>query len=79
MLFLAQRLGLVEAPPSQLTESEWQGVKDKAKLRHDFQQPCVICKDDLGLKYHVSHIVHLNTPLLSFKNRVLLGREYSKF
>jgi len=50
----AQRYGLVEAPPQPLTEDEWKKVKEKANIRHDFQQPCVICKEDLGLQQHVS-------------------------
>jgi len=50
----AQRYGLVDAPPQQLTEDEWKKVKEKANLRQDFQQPCVICKEELGLHQHVS-------------------------
>jgi len=51
---VAQRYGLVEAPPQLLTEDEWRKVKEKASLRKDFQQPCVICKEELGLQQHVS-------------------------
>lgn len=53
MLLAAQRYGLVDAPPRLLTEDEWKTVKEKAKLRRDFQQPCVICKEELGLQQHV--------------------------
>jgi len=49
----AQRYGLVEAPPQLLSEDEWKLVKEKAKRRRDFQQPCVICKEELGLQPHV--------------------------
>jgi len=54
VLIAAQRYGLVEAPPQLLTEDEWKRVKEKAKRRQDFQQPCVICKEELGLQQHVS-------------------------
>ena len=53
---LAQRYGLVEAPKQLLTEDEWKKVKEKAKQRQDFRQPCVICKEDLGTQPHVSTI-----------------------
>ena len=54
MSVAAQRYGLVDAPPQLLTEDEWKKVKEKANLRQDFQQPCVICKEELGLQQHVS-------------------------
>ena len=54
MFFAAQRYGLVDAPPQLLTEDEWKKVKEKANRRQDFQQPCVICKEELGFQQHVS-------------------------
>ncbi|XP_067933849.1 RING finger protein 32-like [Watersipora subatra] len=61
---LAQRLGLVEQPRSLLNETEWAIAKSKAQERHDFSQPCVICKEDIGKLCHVilscSHVFHKN-------------------
>jgi len=70
MFFAAQRYGLVEAPPQLLTEDEWKKVKEKANLRQDFQQPCVICKEELGLHQHVSVCLF---QMSSFCNAVMLG------
>ena len=47
-LFLAQKLGLVEAPKPVLSENEWKAVKYQSNDREDSKQPCVICKEDFG-------------------------------
>ncbi|ELU01747.1 hypothetical protein CAPTEDRAFT_222016 [Capitella teleta] len=61
-LSLAQKLGLVQAPPSLLTEDEWSKVKEASKQRDDSVLPCVICKEDFGLQDQVilscSHVFH---------------------
>ena len=71
--FAAQRYGLVDAPPRLLSEDEWKSVKEKAKIRRDFQEPCVICKEDLGLQQHVSllHISCLGWPSLLFPREIV--------
>lgn len=57
--FLAQKLGLVEAPGLLLTDKEWKEVKKKSNERQDSSQPCVICKEDFGLQQQVMCVISL--------------------
>ena len=61
-LSLAQKLGLVERPPSLLTEEEWQEIKRVSNKRLDSTNPCPICKDSFHLQAQLllscSHIFH---------------------
>ena len=63
-MLTAQKLGLVEAPPQPLTEGEWQEVKDRSKVRNDFSEPCVICKEDLGTTQQVFTKFHIIVSFL---------------
>lgn len=69
-LTLAQKLGLIDAPPARLTDEEWQKVKIKSNDRMDSDQPCVICKQEFGTQDQVllscSHVFH-RTCLQSFE------------
>ncbi|XP_074646132.1 RING finger protein 32-like [Tubulanus polymorphus] len=60
---LAQKLGLVESPPSLLSEEDWRIAKLKSNNRDDSKEPCIICKDDFGTGQQVllscSHVFHL--------------------
>jgi len=78
MFFAAQRYGLVDAPPQLLTEDEWKKVKEKANCRQDFQQPCVICKEELGLQQHVSFCLVLAVFFLlgATDNEQLLNKHF---
>jgi hypothetical protein len=42
-LSLAQKMGLVEAPPPPPTEPQWESCVQKAATRNDVRQPCAIC------------------------------------
>lgn len=53
-LTLAQKLGLVEAPPALLTELQWGQVKAASNARQDSSLPCPICKEPFGMKEQVS-------------------------
>ena len=53
---LAQKLGLIAAPEQPLSENDWQKVKETSNKRDDFKQPCVICKEDFGVKEQVCHL-----------------------
>lgn len=53
-LTLAQKLGLVEAPPALLTEQEWGQVKAASNARQDSSLPCPICKEQFGMREQVS-------------------------
>ncbi len=53
-LSLAQRLGLVEAPPRLLEEHIWTNIKAASNVRQDSTQPCPICQEDFGLSAQVS-------------------------
>ena len=53
LLFIAQKLGLVEAPELLLSDKEWKKIKEKSNARQDSSQPCVICKEDFGLQQQV--------------------------
>ncbi|XP_064594804.1 RING finger protein 32-like isoform X2 [Liolophura sinensis] len=61
-LTLAQKLGLVEAPPQLMSEGQWQAAKAKSNRREDSDLPCVICKEDFGLQQQVllscTHVFH---------------------
>ena len=61
-LSLAQKLGLIDRPPSLLTEEEWQEIKRVSNKRLDSTNPCPICKDNFHLHAQVllscSHIFH---------------------
>ncbi|CAC5406166.1 RING finger protein 32 [Mytilus coruscus] len=61
-LTLAQKLGLIEAPDQLLSETDWQKAKEKSNKRDDSGMPCVICKEDFGLKEQVllscTHVFH---------------------
>lgn len=69
-LTLAQKLGLVDAPPARLTDKEWRAVKSKSNDRKDSDQPCVICKEEFGTEDQVllscSHVFH-KTCLQAFE------------
>ena len=52
-LTLAQRLGLVEAPPTLLSNEEWAKVKTMSNHRKDSSQPCPICHEPFGLNQQV--------------------------
>ena len=51
--FVAQKMGLIEAPELLLSEREWKEVKEKSISRQDSALPCVICKEDFGLQQQV--------------------------
>lgn len=69
-LTLAQRLGLVDAPPSLLTEYQWNEIKQISKRRGDSTQPCPICQDEFRIKEQVllscTHTFH-KSCLLAFE------------
>lgn len=52
-LTLAQRLGLVGAPPRLLDEQCWNDIKKSSNTRHDSSLPCPICQEDFGLSTQV--------------------------
>lgn len=52
-LSLAQRMGLVEAPPTLLSNAEWAKVKSMSVDRHDSASPCPICHEPFGLAKQV--------------------------
>ena len=52
-LSLAQRMGLVEAPPTLLSSAEWARVKSMSVHRHDSASPCPICHEPFGLTQQV--------------------------
>ena len=55
-LSLAQRMGLVEAPPTLLSNAEWAKVKSMSVHRHDSASPCPICHEPFGLAKQVIRI-----------------------
>ncbi|KAM5255330.1 RING finger protein 32 [Ctenodactylus gundi] len=61
-LTLAQKLGLLAPPPSLLSSSEWERVKQRSVLHGDSALPCPICKEDFQLQPQVllscSHVFH---------------------
>uniref|UniRef100_UPI00358E83CB RING finger protein 32 n=1 Tax=Myxine glutinosa TaxID=7769 RepID=UPI00358E83CB len=58
----AQRLHLIPAVPPPLSDDEWRLVKERSAHRRDFQRPCAICKEELGIRSQVllscSHTFH---------------------
>lgn len=52
-LSLAQRLGLIESPPSLLSNEEWARLKSISNHRQDSTQPCPICHEPFGLSQQV--------------------------
>ena len=44
-LSLAQKMGLVPAPPPAPSASEWHDVEEKASIRGDLLRPCAICHE----------------------------------
>ena len=63
---LAQRLGLVPAPPQPLSENEWAAKKQACVRRGDPTQPCPICHDDFGrsptILLSCTHLFHRVRP-----------------
>ncbi|XP_037372322.1 RING finger protein 32 isoform X2 [Talpa occidentalis] len=61
-LTLAQRLGLLDAPPSPLSAAEWDEAKQRSARRGDSLQPCPVCREDFELRPQVllscSHVFH---------------------
>ncbi|RNA40205.1 RING finger 32 isoform X1 [Brachionus plicatilis] len=63
---LAEKLGLVGIDDSrkQIGETEWNEIKIKYKNRQEFKEPCVICKEPLGINQQVllscTHTFHRN-------------------
>ena len=53
-LSLAQRMGLVEAPPTLLSGAEWAKVKSMSVHRHDSASPCPICHEPFRLAKQVN-------------------------
>jgi len=51
--YIAQKLGLIDAPKTGLTESDWKSVKQISQNRGDSMQPCVICKEHFELREQV--------------------------
>ncbi|CAG9464963.1 unnamed protein product [Pedinophyceae sp. YPF-701] len=67
---LAQRYGLVAAPPAKLTTSEWKAVREKSRARGDLTSRCAICLDGFGNQKQTllscSHVFH-STCIKSFE------------
>ena len=63
---IAQRLGLVGAPPPQLTLNQWSKVKETSIARGDSAHPCPICHDEFGMREQVilscTHTFHKVSP-----------------
>lgn len=61
-LTLAQRHGLVKAPPKLLSEQQWLSTHAKSTARQDSQHECSICCEHFGLGEQVllscSHVFH---------------------
>ncbi|KAL3130514.1 hypothetical protein ABBQ38_008329 [Trebouxia sp. C0009 RCD-2024] len=61
-LTLAQRHGLVKAPPRLLSEQQWLSTHAKSTARQDSQHECSICCEHFGLEEQVllscSHVFH---------------------
>eukprot|EP00128_Syssomonas_multiformis_P008238 Colp12_sorted_trinity150504_noHs@786 len=62
-LTLAQKMGLVNAPPPLLNKDEWKAIKEKSNARHDSVQPCCICQELFDLRPQVllscTHVFHM--------------------
>ena len=67
---LAQRHGLVKAPPAVLSEQEWLSMHARSQERQDSQHECCICREHFGLQEQVllscSHVFHKQC-ILSFE------------
>ena len=74
-LTLAQRYGLVEAPPPPLSEREWRAVRDISRQREE--EACAICLEAFGIKDQVllscSHTFHYHC--LNFFERYIPAHE----
>jgi hypothetical protein len=61
-LSLAQKRGLVKAPPPKLTKGEWHEAIIKSETRGDSAEPCSICLAPFGLQEQVilscTHMFH---------------------
>ncbi|KAL3144147.1 hypothetical protein ABBQ32_003936 [Trebouxia sp. C0010 RCD-2024] len=61
-LTLAQRHGLVKAPPRLLSEQQWSSTHAKSTARQDSQHECSICCEHFGMGEQVllscSHVFH---------------------
>ncbi|XP_065053376.1 RING finger protein 32-like [Rhopilema esculentum] len=61
-LSLAQRLGILDAPESPLSEDEWKNIKLKSNDRQDSANPCAICQEPFAFEAQVllscSHVFH---------------------
>lgn len=53
-LTLAQRMGLVDAPPELLCSEEWARLKAMSNQRQDSALPCPICHEPFGLNQQVN-------------------------
>ena len=56
-LTLAQRMGLVGAPPRLLDEQRWKEVKESSNSRNDSVLPCPICQEKFGLTTQVQGVL----------------------
>lgn len=67
---LAQRHGLVKAPPAVLSEQEWESMQAKSRDRQDSHHECCICREHFGLQEQAllscSHVFHKQC-ILSFE------------
>ncbi|KAL1511593.1 hypothetical protein AB1Y20_006387 [Prymnesium parvum] len=61
-LTLAQRMGLSDAPPPELTPPEWEAIAARSREAEESRQPCVICCDDFRTQKQVllscGHVFH---------------------
>lgn len=73
-LSLAQRMGLVEAPPSLLSNAEWKKVKTISVHRHDSASPCPICHESFGLTKQVNIIESLLASEYNISKHLILVR-----
>ena len=66
--FEAEKIGLIPMNESEkrFDENEWSKVKQKYIERQDFKEPCVICKERLGVEQQVAH--YLFKLILCFKS-----------
>ncbi|KAM9826938.1 RING finger protein 32 [Neosynchiropus ocellatus] len=62
LLTLAQRMGLLPAPPERLSEDAWSQVKIRSVQESESEHPCAICKEAFHLQPQVllscSHVFH---------------------
>ena len=59
---LAQRRGLIKAPPRLLTEQQWSLSQARSAARQDSHRECSICCEHFGMEEQVllscSHVFH---------------------